>query len=191
MQGRDLSTTSCAVLGLLLGGPQSGYGLADIVGKSLARFWPIEKSQVYVELARLEQSGYIEGRHVAQDRFPDKRVFELTDAGRARFEDWLSKPGLPRERRRSPFLVKLFFGAHLTADDLSELLAAHRSVAEAERVSLEAVVEHLSDRSEARFGRATAAYGLRRAEATIAWCDDLVSELAGEASGQGSGRDAG
>lgn len=159
----------------------SGYELADLVGKSLARFWPIEKSQVYVELARLERLSYVRGRHVAQERFPDKRVFELTKAGQDRFEGWLIRPSQQRERRRSPFLVKLFFGAHLAPDDLRALVADHRDEAEADRASYKAVVEHLAEKPEARFGRATASYGLRRAEVTIAWCDDLATELVTDA----------
>ncbi len=180
MQERDLQTTSYAVLGLLLGRSLSGYELAAVVGKSLARFWPIEKSQVYTELARLERLGYVRGRDVAQERLPDKRVFELTDAGRARFEGWLAHPGQQRERRRNPFLVKLFFGDHLPAEQLRRLVAGHRAEAEADRATYQAIVDHLAGRPGDRLGRATARYGLRRAEATIAWCDEMVAELEGE-----------
>jgi DNA-binding PadR family transcriptional regulator len=172
-----LSTTSCAVLGLLLGQSRSGYEVAGIVAKSVARFWPIEKSQVYTELARLEELGYVHARDVAQQRRPDKRVFELTESGRTQFERWLTTPGHLRERRRNPFLVKLFFGAHLSPDQLTALIAAQRADAEADRTSYRAIVDHLADRPEARFGRATAVYGLRRAEATIAWCDQMGPEL--------------
>lgn len=138
----------------------------------MARFWPIEKSQVYAELARLEALGYVRGQNVIQDRLPDKRVFELTSAGQDRFRSWLARSGHQRERRRNPFLVKLFFGTHLQRHELTALIAEHRAEAEADRASYQQVIDHLVARPEARFGRGTASYGLRRAEATIAWCDE-------------------
>jgi PadR family transcriptional regulator AphA len=178
VQEQVLSTTSSAVLGLLIGRSLSGYELAGIVAKSLANFWPIEKSQVYTELARLERLGLVQGRDVAQGGRPDKRVFTMTEAGLVQFQRWLTGPGRLRERRRSPFLVKLFFGAQLTHQQLAELIAAHRADAEADCARYQAVIEHLANRPETRFGRATAAYGLRRAEATIAWCEEMQTELA-------------
>src|SRR6266511_1189113 len=79
-----LPTTAFAVLGLLSLRDLSGYELAAFADQSLAYFWPMHRSLVYRELRRLEDGGYIAGTAVAQDRVPDKRVYRLTERGRAR-----------------------------------------------------------------------------------------------------------
>ena len=85
--GTKLTTSSHAVLGLLSIVPMSGYDLFQAVERSVGRFWPISKSQVYAELPRLESAGLIQGTDVHQERLPDKRVFRLTEAGEARSPD--------------------------------------------------------------------------------------------------------
>lgn len=83
-------TTSFALLGLLVRSPMSGYDLASLVERSIANFWPVARSQVYGELARLDSLGYVRGSDVAQERLPDKRVYEITRRA------WLrSTPGWP------------------------------------------------------------------------------------------------
>jgi DNA-binding PadR family transcriptional regulator len=67
---RRLTTTSCAVPGLLSISPMSGYELHQAVARSIARFWPISKSQVYAGLGRLEPLGMVEGTEVPQQRLP-------------------------------------------------------------------------------------------------------------------------
>src|SRR5437870_9043848 len=68
-----LTTTSFAVLGLLSIAPMSGYDLHQAVDRSVRHIWPISKSQVYAELARLVPLGLIAGTDVAQARLPDER----------------------------------------------------------------------------------------------------------------------
>src|SRR5260370_42312219 len=87
---RPLSTTSHAVMALLSFAPMSGYQLARAADRSISRFWPISKPQVYAELQRLETVDLVEATEVAQDKLPDKRVFRLTPAGERALDDWLA-----------------------------------------------------------------------------------------------------
>jgi DNA-binding PadR family transcriptional regulator len=50
----------------------------------------LNPGQVYVTLARLERAGLVEVREVAQPSQPDKKVYELTVAGRERVMAWFS-----------------------------------------------------------------------------------------------------
>ena len=72
-----------AVLAALLEGEASGYQLAKRFDVSVANFWSTTPQQLYRELDRLESDGLVRARLVRQQRRPDKRVFTLTDAGRA------------------------------------------------------------------------------------------------------------
>jgi DNA-binding PadR family transcriptional regulator len=84
-----------AVLAALLEGDASGYELAKRFDISIANFWYARPQQLYAELARLEQDGFVEGRLVVQEKRPNKRVFRLTRSGRselARFAESEPKP---------------------------------------------------------------------------------------------------
>ena len=50
---------------------------------STANYWSATPQQLYRELERLEGEGLLDARVVEQQRRPNKRVFTLTDAGRA------------------------------------------------------------------------------------------------------------
>src|SRR5689334_23786835 len=66
-----LTTTGACVLGLLEMGPppparrepgpeaMTGWQIYETANVSLARFWNITRSQVYLELGRLEQDGLV------------------------------------------------------------------------------------------------------------------------------------
>src|SRR5260370_871676 len=81
----------------------SGYDLAQAAERSVGRFWPISKSQVYAELARLEPLGLVQGTEIAQDRRPDNRrlhhcggrVQGGPDARRGRGASVKGRPGQP------------------------------------------------------------------------------------------------
>ncbi|MGX2998689.1 PadR family transcriptional regulator [Streptomyces sp. JNUCC 64] len=101
------------LLALLAGGPAHGYelkrALEDLLGPAHPR---PNTGQVYVTLGRLERAGLAEGRHVSQTDRPDKRIYEITAAGREAVDAWYGTPsGTPRGR--DDFSVKLAL-AHLT-----------------------------------------------------------------------------
>src|SRR5215218_6815540 len=105
-----LTTTECAVLGLLTRGPMSGYDLKKAVESSVGYFWAPAKSQIYAVLPRLVESGYASVRKVAQDQRPDKSVYRLTRSGCAALKEWIEETPLPPDPGRNPLLIKLFFG---------------------------------------------------------------------------------
>jgi PadR family transcriptional regulator, regulatory protein AphA len=171
-----LSDTSHAILGLLSIAPMSGYDLFGAVDRSVSRFWPISKSQVYSELAKLEPAGLIEGVDVPQDRLPDKRIFRLTEAGEAALDGWLDDADLGDPQFRAPFLLKMFFGHRRPPKDTAVLLDNVRAEAEQDAGDYSALVELLSSDSGAVYARVVALFELRMAQATAAWAAE-ASEL--------------
>lgn len=158
------------VLGLLAKRPGSGYDTAAFAARSVAYFWPISRTQVYSELARLEELGWASGTVVAQDRYPDKRVYGPTSDGLAALRDWLDAP-TPRQRVQD-VVLRTFFGAYMSPRRLAEHLQEHRQHAEKRHAELTAVVEQLDGRGvdhSRALARVTARYGVLQAQATIAW----------------------
>jgi DNA-binding PadR family transcriptional regulator len=160
-------------MALLSFAPMSGYQLARAADRSISRFWPISKPQVYAELQRLEGLGLVEGTDVVQDRLPDKRVFRLTPAGERALDSWLSDERLEASRFRVPFLVKMLVGHRVGAERMRELLVDCRVAAEAEHRVLEGLDELLEQTPEAFYARATVLFGLKISEAITAWAQEV------------------
>jgi PadR family transcriptional regulator, regulatory protein AphA len=176
-----LTTTSHAVMALLSLAPMSGYQLARAADRSISRFWPISKPQVYSELRRLEAEGLVSGNHVAQDKLPDKRVFELTPDGERALDRWLSAPELDASRFRVPFLVKTLVGHRIEGQEMSDLLLRYAAAAEAEQRALEQLAALLEDTPDAFYARATVLFGQRVSAAIAAWAREVDSSLPGQA----------
>lgn len=84
----------------------TGYDLARRFDRSIGRFWTATHQQVYKVLARMERDGWVASTVVAQDGRPDKKVYGLTDAGRAELSAWIGEPAEP-EPTRSDLAVKI------------------------------------------------------------------------------------
>src|SRR3954464_6291319 len=119
-----------AVLAALLEGEASGYQLAKRFDVSVANFWSATPQQLYRELDRLESEELVRARLVRQQRRPDKRVFTLTDAGRAELHSYTGVPAKP-VAMRDELLVKLqavdVGDAHAVAKEVMARLARARA----------------------------------------------------------------
>jgi DNA-binding PadR family transcriptional regulator len=81
-----------AILATLLEGEASGYDLSKGFDASVANFWMATPQQLYRELESLESQGLVEARVVEQDRRPNKRLYALTEAGRAALYEFTAQP---------------------------------------------------------------------------------------------------
>jgi DNA-binding PadR family transcriptional regulator len=86
-----------AILALLAKEPAHGYQLRQ---RLVAALGPVggalNPGQVYVTLSRLERAGLVDVETVGQTSQPDKRVYQLTAAGREQVATWLSDVSWPK-----------------------------------------------------------------------------------------------
>jgi len=140
---RHLPTTAYAVLGLLSFGRElSGYDLKKWADNSLRYFfWSPAISNIYGELKRLEQLGYVVARAVAQDDLRNKRVFRITDDGRAALLAWIDEASVEPPVLKDHVLLRVWLGHVTSRERLLALVddeeASARRVAEDVRRSLE------------------------------------------------------
>ena len=87
------------MLGLLARESLSGYDLASRMRERVGFFWQARHSQIYPELARLEGEEMVLHRVVEQWDRPDKKVYEITDAGLEALKEWTTAPIKPRATR--------------------------------------------------------------------------------------------
>ncbi|AJE80555.1 MULTISPECIES: PadR family transcriptional regulator [Streptomyces] len=84
-----------AILAALADGEFSGYDLAKSFDAAVANFWSATPQQLYRELERLDAQGLVRARLVEQQRRPNKRLFSLTDAGRAALREFTARAPRP------------------------------------------------------------------------------------------------
>jgi DNA-binding PadR family transcriptional regulator len=99
-----------ALLGLLSQQPRHGYEMlaafTALVGGE--RNWEVKPAQIYTTLARLKESGLIRVEGKEQDGGPEKRIYAITEPGRAELLLWLSTP-VRSEHQRDEFFLKFMF----------------------------------------------------------------------------------
>jgi DNA-binding PadR family transcriptional regulator len=95
------------LLGLLAGGPASGYDLLKVFDQSLVFIWPATQSQLYGELNRLADDGLIE---VLSEGPRGRKDYSITAAGRAELEQWITDVEPDRVRRNDAMLRVFFLG---------------------------------------------------------------------------------
>ena len=83
-----LNATAASLLGFLVDGPKSGWDLVATAQRRIGDFWSLTQSQVYRELTAMAEAGLVEpGERGSRERRP----YEITDAGRAAFAEWLER----------------------------------------------------------------------------------------------------
>jgi len=79
------SKVEIVILGLLAEEPLYGYDLLERFRSRSMGFWvEVGKASVYQALRRLERDGFVGGRAQEGPEGPDRRVYRITRAGRAR-----------------------------------------------------------------------------------------------------------
>jgi DNA-binding PadR family transcriptional regulator len=84
--------------------PGTGYELAQRFDTSMANAWYASHSQIYPELAKLEQAGMVE---VVGEGARRSRTFAVTDAGREELRDWMLNTE-PNRAQRNETTVRWF-----------------------------------------------------------------------------------
>ena len=169
-----------AILACLTEHPMTGYELAKTFDSSIGFFWKADHQQIYRELSRLRDRGYIQGREVVQSGKPNKLVYTLTSEGRAALTHWAARPSSPPSIK-DDLLVRLYA---LDSVDIEPL-----------RTDLMARLEHHRDRAlryerilNKRFPEGTALpadtgkllglrIGLRHERMVAEWCEEAIDAL--------------
>ena len=102
-------------LGMLTHGEASGYDLKKDFESSFAHCFAAGFGSIYPALASLAEQGLVSCKEVPQEGKPDRKVYQITAAGRAHLLKELDNPA-PSHKIRSEFLVTMAF-AHLMAPE--------------------------------------------------------------------------
>jgi DNA-binding PadR family transcriptional regulator len=114
------------LLALLAKEPAHGYDLKNQLEHIFGQAYPAPNvGQIYVTLQRLERDGLVRSQDVVQAARPNKRVYELTPAGRDALAAWVEAPS-DGPRIRDEFFMKLALGPMSGAGDRMSLINGQR-----------------------------------------------------------------
>lgn len=172
-----------ALLGLLAERPYSGYDLKTRgFSGALSGFWTADQAQIYRTLDRLKTEKLVSATRRRQTSRPDRRVFDITHAGRESLTERLAEPtALPS--LRDPFLLQLYFSADLDDDALLGVLEARRDAHQTRLDELRALSADFAARHDDLMPRAavmrqTALDGaVVQQRAAIDWLDECIDAV--------------
>ena len=128
-----------ALITALVEQPSSGSDLASRFDRSIGYFWHATHQQIYRELGRLEEAGWVESLPPESGR-GRKKVYQVLPAGRAELQRWVAEDQDPLPQRNA-FMVRLraeaVIGPTGLADDIARRLTLHQQKLEEYR-SIEA-----------------------------------------------------
>jgi DNA-binding PadR family transcriptional regulator len=105
------------ILAQLMHGPAHGYLIAKIINDMIGPFARISYGRLYPLLAKLEENGLIvaeQGTTGGQARDRQQRIFNITDAGRLRFQFLMNDTGLNPGEYQKLFAYKVSAFAYIT-----------------------------------------------------------------------------
>lgn len=173
-----------AILGLLNVMPMTGYDLKHQAFDATVRhFWPADQSQIYRTLTQLAEETLVTMTLEAQEERPDRKVYAITQAGRAALTDWL-KADQAVPTLRDPLLVQLFFGQELPRADLLRVVAAQLAAHQAQLAVFGQIpippAESRPDDRWLALQHLTLDFGVALEQAYVTWlenCQQVIANL--------------
>jgi len=174
------------LLGLLNYEPMTGYELDKEFKESLAYFWQAKPQQIYRELNTMEQNGWLVSERVPQEDKPNRRVYTITEEGKAEFMGWLSSPKEDIQnatRVKSVFLMRLFFAGETSKEQALGLLNAYREQCLADMDEMSEAKEQLSqvhnsyDPDKAIYWQLIGLHGEMIRQTRLEWVEKAIAIL--------------
>ena len=140
----DLQTV---ILGFLMQKSMTGYDLKKAFSMSFSFFSSLSYGSIYPALKKMEELGQVSKKVEIQDGAPNRKIYTITGKGRKAFLESLRGPLIP-ERHKSPFLMKLFFFAHLAPEERKAITAGLLNFVEQTRNQLESLRPEIELRAD-------------------------------------------
>ncbi len=173
-----------AILATLSNGCSSGYDLSKQFAGSVGFFWYATQQQIYRELTKLEEQGYLDAEIIHQSGRPDKRLLSITPAGAEYLRKWIAQPGT-MSHIKDELLVKIFAGHLVDKQIILGELTHHRQLHQA-TLDTYLEIERNFFADPATFDRAellrylTLKNGIEFEYGWLRWCEQAISILAAE-----------
>lgn len=99
----------------------SGYDLAKNFDASIGFFWRASHQQIYRELGKLRDKGFVRSEEITQSGKPNRIVHTITDDGKKALNDWSKKP-VRMPSIKDDLLVKFYALENMDVDAMKDQL---------------------------------------------------------------------
>jgi len=170
-----MTNAEFAILSLIFEQPRHGYEIEQVLEARGMREWTaVGFSSIYYLLKKLEEGGLVEAQVKPVGRGASRRVYSITDAGRAVYHRQLLIMLSTPQTSPPPFLLGLANWPGVTP---AEGVAAIRQY----RAALAERLAQMNDRWDQQrplpfFVDATFSYGRALLEAELAWIDRFLQQ---------------
>jgi len=170
---RTLPASSYVILGLLATcGPATPYEMKKLIDGSIGYFWEFPRAQLYVDPARLAEQGLLAEEREATGR--RRRRYRVTAAGMSELQRWLHQPATHEVELRDAGLLKLYFGALLSTDDVVALARRERELHQRRLAAYLRIQGQLEADSTLAFGLATLRMGIAYEQLSITFWQQIA-----------------
>lgn len=162
------------MLSVLRAGPVHGYELKRRVQRTTLT--SLSNNSLYPILRRFEETGAVTKSVEEQEGKPDRKVYTITDAGRALLTDLISTLPAKLATSEEEFLARVSFFHELTAPQRLAILAARASVLDVGIAQVRTLLAE-SDTSPTREWRnLSMTHLVERFESQRQWITDLTTK---------------
>ncbi|WP_329578843.1 PadR family transcriptional regulator [Kitasatospora sp. NBC_01250] len=174
------SPMGLTVLSLLHFKPLHPYGMQRLL-KQWGKDQVVNVGQrtgLYRTIDRLLTAGLIAVRETGRDQqYPERTVYELTEAGRQTTRTWLLDMLRSPKQEFPEFPVALSNLMLLTPDEIVEALAARLASVRGTRAALERALAETAESGVPRVALLETEYSLTVARAEVGWLESVIADL--------------
>ena len=154
--------------------------------------WQAKNSQIYNELDKMEQKGWLTSERIMQDERPNKRVYSITENGRAELLDWLSAPEDDVNNaltQKSAFLLRVLLAGNTNKDAALKLLRSFREVCLTRKTEQEGIRTAIArdepnyDHEITLYWNLVALHGEIALQARLDWVEKAINIVENSAGG--------
>ncbi|NTV65356.1 MAG: PadR family transcriptional regulator [Oscillochloris sp.] len=170
-------TIEHGLLGFVRRQPLHGYEIYQrlCASEDLGLHWGWKQSQLYAELTRLEQEGYLQSSIEAQGSRPPRKVFELTTSGQAAFAEWIASPVLKGRDFQLEFPLKLYFAQQESREVARQLVASQQAECRSWLQSMER--ESLPSDAGMGYPEIVQQFRMSQIETIMAWLETCAAQI--------------
>ncbi|RJE88502.1 PadR family transcriptional regulator [Paenibacillus sp. 1011MAR3C5] len=166
------------ILGMLMQGKMSGYDIKKTTEQTVGLYFTISYGSLYPALKRLVEGGMVTEEETNNSK--NKKLYELTEAGRQSFLSWLREP---LQSNRREYLVKIFFYDYLEQDTRVRNLGLfmHEQTAVLSRIeAVERIVgqelTQIPNKDDYYYRMSVMHYGLQFYRMELEWLKQLIEK---------------
>lgn len=159
----------------------TGYDLkTSCFDQCIGHLWPADQAQIYRTLEKLVEQGYITCTIEIQHDRPNRKVYTITESGKAELVQWLGTHQ-PLPILREPMLIQLHFADRLPNEIIIHLLeqqlaARNEKLAKCENIDLPLLGDESASREEV-MQRLVLELVIRREQTYIDWLKTAINVI--------------